>query len=165
METLYLLEEKSWCLYSLTNGPLKTDPLDQTMWKPLFSSLQMIHWMEQSTVCVYPWLFAPVCGKRNDSSKNQRIQHKGACSTTSRLQSKDSLSLLFLSGLNLDERTGGSTSIFFFKYSSELWRLAVTCCERQRDVQLPHDHRLLPRTVKQNDKSWFPVPLVYTFWP
>lgn len=137
------------------------------IWKPLCSSLQGTHRMEKSTVWVYPWLFAPVCGKGNDSSassKNQRIQHKGAGSTTSCLQSKDSLSLLFLSGLNLEERTEGSTSIFF-KYSPEYWRLKVTGCQWQRDVQLPHDHRLLPRTVKQNDKSWFPVPLIYTFWP
>lgn len=37
-KTLYLLEGKGWCLYFLT--------MDQMMWEPPLSSLQVAHWME-----------------------------------------------------------------------------------------------------------------------
>lgn len=108
--------------------------------------------------CVGRGMTHPLVPRTRGSNTKEQAQQLPVCSLKTACPCSSCLAWIWRKGQK-------AAPPFFFKYSPEYWRLKVTGCQWQRDVQLPHDHRLLPRTVKQNDKSWFPVPLIYTFWP
>lgn len=127
-------------------------------WHTGWSSPQSVFILDSLLPCVGREITRPLVPRTRGSNTKEQAQQLPVCRLKTVCACSSRLAWIWRKGQE-------EASPFFFKYSSELWRLEVTCCQWQRDVQLPHDHRLLPRTVKQNGKSWFPVSLIYAFWP